>query len=420
MENNPHWKTTFFKFWMTQALSLLGSGLASFALVWWITDTTGSSTVLATVSLATLLPGILLGPLAGAIVDQFNRKWIMILADAISALLAILLVLLFWAGTIQLWHIVVINILRALAGAFQFPAMQSSTSLMVPQEELARVAGLNQALQGIGMIATPPLGALLLTILPIHMILSLDVITAALAIFLLFTITIPQLQTQDALKRVSINIWHEMQSGFSFIRQWSALLNIMGIATLLNMVLIPAFTLVPILVTKQFQGSAFQLGWMNAAYGIGIAIGGLLLGAWGGFKKRIHTSLFGLAGLGIGSLMIGVASTNGYWLAMAGMLLVGIMNAFANGPFFAILQSVISPDMQGRVFTVLMSVSSAAAPIGLALAGPVTERFGVQIWYLLSATISIGIFMWIISRPDILRLEEWQTQSEMISQTATD
>lgn len=416
MENHPHWKVAFFKFWITQAISILGSELASFAIIWWITDTTGSPTTLATASIATLLPGILLGPLAGAIVDQFNRKWIMILADSFSALLAMLLVIIFWTDSIQFWHIVVINMLRALAGVFQFPAIQSSTSLMVPQEELARVAGLNQLLQGIGMIATPPVGALLLTWLPIHTILSLDVITAALAIYFLFTLTIPQPQHDRKHHQTPADVWHEMQRGFRFIRQWSALLNVMGIATLLNLVLFPAFTLVPILVTQHFKGTAFQLGWMNAAYGVGIAMGGLLLGIWGGFKKRIHTSLSGLAGLGIGSLMIGVAPTNSYWLALAGMLLVGIMNAFANSPFFAILQSVIPADMQGRVFTVLMSISSAAAPIGLLLAGPATEWFGTQIWYLLSMVICTGIFIWIIGRSDILQLEEQQLRSELSPQ----
>ncbi len=152
--------------------------------------------------------------------------------------------------------------------------------------------------------------------------------------------------------------------------------NIMCITALLNMVLVPAFTLLPILVTRHFYGSAYQLGWMNAAYGFGIVGGGALLGAWGGFKRRIFTSLLGLAGLGIGSFMIGISPREAYWTAVIGMALVGIMNAFANGPFFAILQSVVPPSMQGRVFTVLMSVSISATPIGLALAGPLADRSG--------------------------------------------
>src|SRR5215216_892999 len=192
MKSENQWKVTFFTFWSTQALSLFGSGLASYALVWWITEATGSATVLATASLAALLPVVLFGPLAGALVDRLNRKWLLIVSDAVSALLALLLVVLFWTGNIQLWHIYVINGVRAVAGAFQFPAVQSSTSLMVPKEQLARVAGLNQALQGVTMIVTPPVGALLLSLLPIHSILGIDVLSAVIAICLLFAIRIPR------------------------------------------------------------------------------------------------------------------------------------------------------------------------------------------------------------------------------------
>jgi MFS transporter, DHA3 family, macrolide efflux protein len=420
MENANPWKFTFFKFWSTQALSLLGSGLASFAVIWWITKTTGSSTILATVSLVTLLPGILLGPIAGALVDQFNRKWIMIVSDAVSALLALLLVVLFWTNSIQLWHICVINILRALAGSFQFPAVQSSTSLMVPKEDLARVAGLNQALQGMSMIATPPLGALLFTLLPIHFILGIDVLTALLAICLLFSIFIPQPSSHQSIASISTNVWQDIRAGFAFLRKWPALLDVMWIAALLNMVLVPAFTLLPILVTQHFYGSAYQLGWMNAAYGFGIVGGGALLGAWGGFKRRIFTSLVGLAGLGIGSFMIGISSSEAYWTAVIGMALVGIMNAFANGPFFAILQSVVPPAMQGRVFTILMSVSISATPIGLALAGPLADRLGVQLWYILSALICGVIIVWIILSPALLHLEEKQIHLATITDALSE
>jgi len=410
MENGSQWKLTFFSFWFTQALSLFGSGLASFALVWWITETTGSATILATASLATLLPGILFGPLAGVLVDRLNRKWVIIISDATSALLALLLVVLFWTSSLQLWHIYVINVMRALAGIFQFPAVQSSTSLMVPKEQLTRIAGLNQALQGATMIAAPPLGALLLSLLPIHSILGIDFLTAVIAICLLFAISIPQPVIYQAATRVTATVWQDMHAGFAFLRRWPALLSVMCIAALLNLVLTPAFILVPILVTQHFNGSALQLGWINAAYGFGIIGGGVLLGAWGGFKRRILTSLLGLTGLGIGSFLIGISPSDAYGIALAGMALVGVMNTFANGPFFAILQSIVPPEMQGRVFTVLMSVSTAMAPVGLALAGPLADRFGVQLWYILGALICGLMVAWIVHSPALLRLGEERMQ----------
>jgi len=420
MQKETRWKLPFFTFWATQALSLFGSGLASFGLIWWITDSTGSATILATVSLAALLPGVLFGPVAGVLVDRFNRKAILIFSDSVSALLALALVALFWSGHIQLWHIYIINILRALAGTLQFPAVQSSTSLLVPKEQLARVSGLNQALQGLMMIAAPPLAAMLLSVLPLHTILGIDVLTAAIAILLLVGIRLPQPTLDHAITNTVSTVWQDMRAGFSFLIRWPALLSVMCIAALLNLMLAPAFSLVPILVTQHFAGSAMQLGWMNAAYGIGIIGGGTLLAVWGGFKRRILTALLGVTGLGVGSFLIGISPSNAFGLALTGMVIVGVMNAFANGPFFAILQATVPTELQGRVFTTLMSISMAMAPIGLAIAGPLADRFGIQLWFILGALICGLMTIWILLSPALLNLETGVTPSATPVQSAVE
>ena len=420
MQKETRWKLPFFTFWATQALSLFGSGLASFGLIWWITDSTGSATILATVSLAALLPGVLFGPVAGVLVDRFNRKAILIFSDSVSALLALALVALFWSGHIQLWHIYIINILRALAGTLQFPAVQSSTSLMVPKERLARISGLNQALQGLMMIAAPPLAAMLLSVLPLHTILGIDVLTAAIAILLLVGIRLPQPTLDHAITNTVSTVWQDMRAGFSFLIRWPALLSVMCIAALLNLMLAPAFSLVPILVTQHFAGSAMQLGWMNAAYGIGIIGGGTLLAVWGGFKRRILTALLGVTGLGVGSFLIGISPSNAFGLALTGMVIVGVMNAFANGPFFAILQATVPTELQGRVFTTLMSISMAMAPIGLAIAGPLADRFGIQLWFILGALICGLMTIWILLSPALLNLETGATPSATPVQSAAE
>ena len=420
MRKENSWKFNFFTFWLTQALSLFGSALASFALIWWITESTGSATILATISLAALLPGVLFGPLAGVLVDRLNRKWVIIFSDALSALLALSLVLLFWTHNIQLWQIYIISIIRAIAGTLQFPAVQSSTSLIVPKEHLARVAGMNQALQGLIMIAAPPLGALLLSLLPIHLILGIDLLSAAVAILLLSVIRLSQPILRQPMAQAAATVWQDMRAGFSFLIRWPALLSVMCIAALLNLMLTPAFALVPILVTQHFNGSAIQLGWINAAYGFGIIGGGTLLAAWGGFKRRILTALLGVTGLGCGSLLIGISASSAFGLALTGMVIVGAMNAFANGPFFAILQTIIPPELQGRVFTTLMSISMAMAPVGLAVAGPLADRFGVQLWFVLGALICGLMAIWIIASPALLHLESEQVPSLTTVESAVE
>ena len=186
------WTSTFFTIWAGQAFSLLGSMLVQFALVWWLTATTGSGTVLATAALAALVPEILLGPFAGACVDRWNRRLVMLVADCLIALATLGLAALYALGALRPWHIYLIMMLRATGAAFHWPAMQASTSLMVPREHLSRVAGINQTLRGGLGIVSPPLGAILVQLLPLHGVLLIDVGTAALAIRPVVFVPIPQ------------------------------------------------------------------------------------------------------------------------------------------------------------------------------------------------------------------------------------
>jgi DHA3 family macrolide efflux protein-like MFS transporter len=181
-KSSTKWAFPFFTIWTGQAISLLGSQLVQFALIWWLTKTTGSGTVLALASLVGLVPQILLGPLIGTLVDRWNRRVVMIVADSIIALATAGLALLFWNGNIQIWHVYALMFIRSLAGGFHFTSMQASTSLMVPKEHLSRVQGLNQMLNGGMNIISAPLGALLLEILSIQGILSIDVLSALFAI----------------------------------------------------------------------------------------------------------------------------------------------------------------------------------------------------------------------------------------------
>jgi MFS transporter, DHA3 family, macrolide efflux protein len=318
----------------------------------------------------------------------------------------LILALLFIGGQIQVWHVFVVMFVRAVAGAFQFPAVQSSTSLMVPEEQLARVAGLNQALQGVTGIATPPLGALLLGLLPLGWIMAMDVVTAVIAVGLLSLIHIPRPPAQPTAVAERVSVFADLRAGFRYILSWPGLLGILLIATLLNLVLAPAFALVPILVTRHFDGGALQLAWMNAAFGLGTVAGGLLLGAWGGFKSRIHTTTLGLAGIGLGALLVGLAPSTAYGIGLAGMLLMGVMNPIANGPFFAILQTVVPPQMQGRVFTTMMSITMGVSPLGLAVAGPLSDLLGVQLWYLVAAAICLVMTGFALSSRPIRQLEK--------------
>ena len=408
-QHPPQWKVPFFTIWSGQAVSLLGSMLVQFALVWWLTQLTGSATVLATATLVGMLPGIFVGPFAGALVDRWNRRVVMIVADGCIALATVGLAYLFATGAVRTWHVYAIMFIRATAGGFHWAAMQASTSLMVPDEHLSRVAGLNQTLHGMMNILSPPLGALLLGVLPLQVILAIDVGTAALAIGSLLFVHIPQPQRRPATTDAGESkpsLWSDVREGLRYVWGWPGLFAVLVMATLINFLFNPAFSLMPLLVTQHFGGEAIHLGWLQSAWGIGVVLGGLTLSAWGGFRRRMLTSLMGLIGMGVGTLLIGVAPATAFWLALGAMFCAGFMNPITNGPLFALIQAKVAPEMQGRVFTVIQSAASAMSPLSMVIAGPVADLFGVRIWYVMAGVVCALMGVGAFFVPVIVHLED--------------
>jgi DHA3 family macrolide efflux protein-like MFS transporter len=396
----------FFIVWTGQAFSLFGSALVQFALVWWLAKRTGSATVLATAALVALLPQVLAGPFIGVLVDRWDRKRIMIAADIVIALVTAALVSLFLSGLVQPWHIYLAALARGLGQTFHLPAMQAATSLLVPKEHLARVAGLNQGLQGMIAVVAPPLGALALGALPVPAVLAVDIVTAAIAVSCLAAVAIPRPEPSIAAAAPGKSgVLADMAAGFRYLRAWPGLMLLLGMTAILSFFLIPTQSLLPILVVNYFGGGAMQLSWLQAAMGVGLVAGGIALGAWGGFKHRILTSLLGvgLAGAGIGS--IGLVPSSFLWLALTLMFVAGAALSLANGPLFAIMQATVAKDMQGRVFTLLGSVGGFMMPLGLAVAGPVSDAIGVQTWYLVAGAVTVAMAAAALFVPPLMGIE---------------
>jgi DHA3 family macrolide efflux protein-like MFS transporter len=409
-----NWKLPFFSIWTGQQLSWLGSALAGFALIWWVTETTGSATTLATATLVSLLPGVFLGPFVGALVDRWNRRIVMIIADSVVALSSAWLAWLFWADAMQLSHVYVTMLVRALGNTFHWPAMSASTSLMVPRDHLPRVAGLNQTIGGAVNILSPPLGALLLKVLPLHSIMAIDLVSAAFAIVPLFFIQIPQPERHAAAGDASADkpsLWADVREGLRYVWSWPGLLAVCIMALLLNFLVSPPMSLMPLLVTGHFEGDALLLGWMNSAWGVGLVVGGLILSAWGGFQRRIVTMLLGIVGLGIGLTLVGLTPAAAFPLALVGLLFGAVMNAMCNGSAFALLQGMVAPEMQGRVFTVVMSLVNAMTPLSMAAAGPVADTLGIRTLYVIAGISQIGIGVGAFFVPAIMHLEDHHKQA---------
>ena len=388
-----------------QSVSLLGSQAVQFAMIWWLTESTGSAAVLAVASILGLAPQIVLGPVIGALVDRWDRKRILWLADSLVAAASAALALAFVAGPVPYSVVLAVLFVRALGGAFHAPAMLASTSLMVPERHLTRIQGLQQALQGGALIVTAPLGALLVTALPMASVMAVDVVTALVALAPLPFVAVPQPEqraVEDGSPRL-LSTWRDIVSGVSYLRERAGHVPLLAMATVVNLCMVPAFALLPLLVMEQGGGAA-ALGWLESGFGIGTIAGGVVLGLWGGFRRRVHTTFIGLILAGVGTVVLGTATS--VVAALVGIVVVGVTVPCVNGPILAVLQATVAPELQGRVFTLYASAAGAMTPLGLALAAPVAELLGVHAWYLAGgvACVVMGVAGFLV--PSIARIED--------------
>lgn len=377
------------RFWAvfsTQSISLLGSQIVQFSLVWWLTQSSGSASVLAFASIMVLLPQVVFSPIAGALVDRWNRRIVMMATDTVIASMVVVLAALYALGIVQVWHIYALMFIRGVGGAFQFPAMQASTTLMVDKKHLARVAGLNQAVNGLVNIVAPAVGALLYDTLPVQYVLLVDVGTAAVAVSILGFTWIPQPRGNSSVRG---SLTTDLKEGLRFMVGWKGGLYLLLGAMLVNLFQVPASSLTAILVKRYFGGEALEYASLQSTVGIGIVFGGLLLGVWGGFSSKIKTAMFAMIGAGLFSTAVGLLPSSGFVLAVACFFGLGLMIPMINGPFFALLQLHVPPELQGRVLTIVMAMAAAMAPVGLSVAGPVADALGVQVWWIVGGLVMV-------------------------------
>ena len=245
-------------------------------------------------------------------------------------------------------------------------------------------------------------------------VLAIDIGTAALAVLPLLFLSIPHPPRQLAQANGTAqktSYWHDLREGFTYVVKWPGLLGLILLAMMLNFLLVPSGSLTPLVITKVFGKGVAELGWTETIFGVGVIVGGLVLSAWGGFKRKIITSLTGVLGIGAGVILMGVAPANLFFLILVANFVIGATQVFANGPLTAIFQSAIEPDMQGRVFSLISAGATAMMPLSLLVAGPLSDRLGVRFWYLLGGGLCILVTLVAFSIPAIMNIEKNRNQN---------
>ncbi|HEX2202784.1 MAG TPA: MFS transporter [Longimicrobium sp.] len=360
---------TFLKIWLGQLVSTIGSGLTGFVLGVWVLQETGSTTQFALIAAATSIPGILMLPFAGAVVDRFDRRKVMLFADVVAALCTLTLALLFARGTLEVWHIWITSAISSAASSFQHPAYSSIIPLLVPRERLGKVNGLVQTGQSLA-IFSPVIAGALIGIVGVPGVIAIDLATFAFAAGMLLLVRVPRPVASAAGAQAKGSIWREAAYGWTYLRARGPLLWLVGLFGLYNFfVAMVSVLILPLILSFTSVQVASVL---YAAGGCGMVAGGLVMSSWGGPKRKIDGVLGFMALGGLFLFLHGLAPSPWLIAAMAPAFLstVPVISASAT----AILQMRVPGDVLGRVFATVGMLSRMSAPVAYFLAGPLADR----------------------------------------------
>jgi len=383
------WKLDFFTIWAGQAVSLVTSAILQMAVIFYLTEETGSAMVLSIASFAGFLPYAVLGPAIGVLVDRYDRKKIMIGADLMIAAAGGMLAVIGLYMKLPVWLVMTALFVRSVGTAFHSPALSAVTPLLVPKEELTKCAGYSQSVQSVSYILSPAAAAFLYSVWDLNAIIALDVAGAVIACITVAFVRIPKPEAVE--KSQGQNFLEEMKEGFIVLRKNKELFALLIIGTLYMFVYMPINALYPLISMEYFGGTPVHVSVTEIAYASGMLVGGLLLGLFGKFKRRTLLITASIFMMGASLTVSGLLPPNGFAAFAVCCVVMGLSVPFYSGVQTALFQEQIKPEYLGRVFSLTGSIMSLAMPIGLILSGFFADRIGVNYWFLISGILITGI-----------------------------
>lgn len=386
--NKQKWKYNFFTIWAGQAVSLVTSAVLQMAIIWHLTNETGSALVLSLATLIGFLPQALLGTMIGVFVDRWNRKTIMIVADIIIATAGLSLALISLTGNLPIWAIFLVLFIRSVGTAFHSPAISAVTPLLVPEEHLTKCAGYSQSIQSVSYILSPAIAAFLYAKWGLNSAIILDVFGAIIACVTVTFIAIPKSPAQATQQG---NFIKEIKEGYAAVKENKMLFSLLWIGGLYTFIYMPINALFPLMSMNYFGGTTIHASIVEIVFAVGMLVGGILLGIWGGFKNRTISIISSIGLMGIALIVSGLLSKNSFILFIPCCAIMGFSVPFYNGIQMALFQEKIQPELLGRVFGLLGSMMSFAMPLGLIFSGVFADKIGINNWFSLSGICILGI-----------------------------
>lgn len=362
---------TFTKIWVGQLVSTIGSYMSVFALMIWLWDATGSATTLALVTFFSQLPRLIITPFAGAIVDKFNRKQLMLLGDVAAAICTLVVGLLYWQGWLQVWHLYGVVAIYGCFGQLQTLAYSTSVALLVSKENYTRAESMVAAVNYAGAVFSPILAGSLYPLVGLTGIITIDLATFSVAFITLTLAKIPQVKQSDTQSESVTFSWQDLTFGFRYIWQKPSLL---AMAIAFTLFAIPSDigkALYNPMILARSGGDAQVLGLVTTAAGIGGVVGAILVSVTGGFKQRIHGMLLGFAATGLFKVSLAVGQTPFVWMGahFAATLTIPLFYSSSNAIWYA----KVPPALQGRVLAADQMIGLGVGATAPLVAGPLAD-----------------------------------------------
>ena len=376
-----NWKYEIARFMISQTVSLLGSMVVMYAIMWYVTLSTQSGIMMTIFVLTSFVPSILISPFAGVWADRLNRKKLMIIADLSIAAVTLLISILFFLGIRDIWIIFVVSIVRAFGQAVHQPAVSAVYPQIVPPEYLVKVQGIAQGIQSSSMIIMPLLAGLLLATIPLEYILLIDVVTAIIAVALLiWFVRIPKHNAETSNQQ--INYFKDIKDGLSYTFNHKFIFRIMLFGFLFMILVAAPSFLTYLQVARVFGPEAWRLATLEAVFGIGMLLGSFLVSIWGGFKNRLITYFISYIALGLGTVALGLPFNFYFYVSI--WAVVGFFIALSSPLLVGLIQEKVDPEYIGRVFSVFGLINTISLPLGMLVFGPLSDFYDISLIILLS------------------------------------
>lgn len=397
MKKLEAWQKSFFLIYIGQAFSLLSSSAIQFSIIWWITIQTGSALSLTIASIVGLLPQAILGPFAGVWIDRYNRKKVMIIVDSAVALSSLFLGLTFFFGNQSMVLVYLVLFIRALGETFHKPALQAMIPQLVPASELTKAGGYGQMVNSACTMVGPMLGAVIMTVTSLPYAMLIDVLGATIAVI---TLSLVKISKHLSTSTKNLDFIQDMNQGINTFRANKALLRLFIPMLISTIIFVPIGMLLPLMVNGYFNGTAWHNGIVQTLFSSGMLIAAMIIGITGGLKKQFLMISLSTGLLGICALLGGALPPQFFWIFCIIVFVMGTTGMGFNIPFTAYIQRTVPAENLGKVISLITSTMSFAAPVGMFIAGPISEMIGVNNWMFFSGIIMIlvGILCYFLTR----------------------